>query len=144
MLVRMNYSKRLLDLLAEFEGNELRSYKDQGGTWTIGRGHTRGVGPGLTCIPQQSDVWAAEDLGFAVQAVNHLVTVVLTQNEFDALVDFEFNTGGLAGSTMLELLNAGKYHGAALEFDKWSHVKGKVVAGLLRRRQTETELFESS
>jgi lysozyme len=43
---------------------------------------------------------------------------------------------------MLKLLNAGDYQGAAEQFDAWDHAGGKVVAGLLRRRQIETNDFE--
>jgi lysozyme len=43
---------------------------------------------------------------------------------------------------MLKLLNAGNYQGAAEQFDSWDHAGGKVVAGLLRRRQIETNDFE--
>jgi lysozyme len=85
-----------------------------------------------------------QDVQNAVDYVNSLVIVPLTQNEFDALVDFCFNCGyaAFAGSTMLKLLNAGNYQGAAEQFDSWDHAGGKVVAGLLRRRQIETNDFE--
>jgi lysozyme len=144
MKQQMYYSKNGYELTQGFEAFRSRAYLDAGGKPTIAWGHTRGVALGLTCTREQGDVWQHEDVGYAEAAVNHLVTVDLTQCEFDALVDFDFNTGGLPGSTMLRLLNAGDYHGAALEFDKWDHVKGREVAGLLRRRQTEAALFESN
>ena len=66
--------------------------------------------------------------------------------EFDALVDFAFNCGcgAFAGSTLLKLLNAGDYPGAAAQFDVWDHASGKVVAGLLRRREAETQEFATA
>ena len=76
--------------------------------------------------------------------MNAVVTVPLTQNEFDALVDFAFNCGcnAFKSSTMLTLLNQGNYADAATQFDLWDHAAGKVVTGLLRRRQAETDLFK--
>lgn len=76
-------------------------------------------------------------------AVNRLVTVPLTQNPFDALVDFTFNLGerALARSTLLRLLNAGKHDYAAEQFLALDHVNGLMVPGLLRRRRAEMELF---
>ena len=73
------------------------------------------------------------------------MTVPLTQNEFDTLADFAFNAGcgAFAGSTMLKLLNAGNYAGAAGQFELWDHAAGKVVAGLLRRRDAEEAEFKA-
>ena len=86
----------------------------------------------------------AKDVSSAADWVNNLCAVKLTQEEFDALVDFVFNLGAGAfrGSTMLRDLNAGDFTNAAAQFDLWDHAGGAVVAGLLRRRQAEAELFE--
>jgi GH24 family phage-related lysozyme (muramidase) len=69
--------------------------------------------------------------------------VDITQAEYDSLVDFPFNAGigALTSSTLLRDLNAGDFAGAAARFDEWDHPGGQVVAGLLRRRWAETELF---
>lgn len=141
---RMFYSKQGLAFTESFESCKLIAYQDQGGVWTIAWGHTRGVGKGLTCIQEQADQWAWEDIGFAEAAVNDLVVVNLSQAEFDALVDFAFNVGNaaFAGSSMRKLLNEGDYTAAADEFAKWDHVKGVEVAGLLRRRLNELLEFE--
>jgi lysozyme len=141
----MNYSKKGLALTESFEGLRLTAYQDQVGVWTIGYGHTKGVTRGMTCTQEQAEQWLLEDVQDAVDAVNELVHVVLSQDQFDALVDFVFNlgAGSFAGSTLLHKLNAEDYEGAAVEFDKWDHAGGQVVAGLLRRRQAETDLFES-
>src|SRR5215831_8998258 len=88
---------------------------------------------------------AYRDIANAVDAVNGLVTVELNQSQFDSLVDFVFNVGrrAFANSTLLALLNSADYDGAADEFEKWSHAGGRLVAGLLRRRQSEKEQFEA-
>lgn len=134
-------------LTERFESCELEAYWDPNGrVWTIGWGHT---GPevmhGLVWTQEQADAILMEDRANAVRCVNFSVNVPLTQPEFRALVDFVFNAGrgAFVGSTMLRLLNSGDYAGAAAQFDLWDHSGGKVMAGLLRRRQAETEEFNT-
>ena len=81
------------------------------------------------------------DLKNFEKRVKRLVKVPLNKNQFGALLSFDFNTGGLAGSTLLRLLNAGDYMGAANEFGRWVYAGGKVISGLERRRKYEKELF---
>lgn len=140
----MRYSNSARQQLTDaFEGNKLRAYPDSKGVWTIGRGHTRGVFEGMTCSSQQSDLWFDEDVSWAEAEVNREVKIPLTQNEFDALVDFVFNcgAGNFEHSTLLRLLNAGDIQHAANEFEKWDKCDGKPVAGLLRRRLAEKAWF---
>jgi lysozyme len=142
----MIYSKTGLALTEAFEGVRLVAYQDSGGVWTIGYGHTHGVYPGMACLPQQAFVWLQSDMMDAQDAVNQLVTVALTQPEFDSLTDFVFNIGAtaFARSTLLRLLNAGDYANAANEFERWDLCKGQVVAGLMRRRQAEKAEFNQT
>ena len=135
------------NLTKSFESCSLEAYWDPDGKcWTIGWGHT---GPevveGLIWTQVMADAVLDADRAQAIACVNRHVTVKLTQTEFDALVDFTFNLGcgAFRDSTMLKLLNAGDYSGAAAQFDLWDNAGGKVMAGLLRRRQAETDLFES-
>ncbi|ENU92029.1 hypothetical protein F971_03122 [Acinetobacter vivianii] len=67
----------------------------------------------------------------------------LSQNQFDALVNLTYNIGETAfkKSTLLEMLNAGNYRGAADQFLVGDKSKGKVLNGLVRRCKTERELF---
>jgi lysozyme len=136
-----SYSKTGLALTESFEGCKLEAYRDSGGVPTIGYGHTRGVHLGMTCTREDAEEWLRLDMAMAEAVVKRCVHADITQDEYDALVDFEFNTGHLPGSTMLRLVNAGDMHGAAAEFEKWDKVKGAVVAGLLRRRNAEESLF---
>lgn len=132
-------------LTESFEGCRLAAYQDTGGVWTIGYGHTAGVGPGDTCTQAQADAWLQQDMAWAAAVVNRTVDVPLTQGEFNALVDFVYNAGAGAfeESTLLRVLNAGDYAQAAQQFDLWDHAGDQVVAGLLRRRQAETAEFTS-
>jgi len=141
----LTYGKDGLALTEQFEGLELTAYQDQVGVWTIGYGHTGpDVYPGLTITQNDATSLLLQDVNTAANCVNQLVTVPLTQDEFDALMDFVFNLGthAFAGSTLLRLLNAGDFDGAIGEFVKWDHAGGQVVAGLLRRRQAEAQLFQ--
>ncbi|MFZ0633712.1 MAG: lysozyme [Acidobacteriaceae bacterium] len=141
---QFTYGGRGLALTEQFEGCRLSAYQDQGGIWTIGYGHT---GPevctGMTITLEQAQSLLAKDVSNAAAFVNRAVQVELTQQEFDALVDFVFNLGAgtFERSTLLRLLNAGETAAAAAQFALWDRAGGAVVAGLLRRRQAETALF---
>jgi lysozyme len=141
----MQYSKNGLALTEQFEGCRLISYQDSVGVWTIGYGHTRGVYRGQVCTQAQAEEWLLEDVQIAVNTVNTHVKRAITQAEFDALVDFTFNlgSGSFTGSTLLKLVNIGDLEGAANQFEKWDKAGGRVVAGLLRRRQAEEAEFRS-
>lgn len=139
------YSKNGEQLTESFEGCQLTAYQDIRGVWTIGYGHTGAdVYAGLTITQDEAATLLIHDMARAELAVNTYVDAPINQAEFDALVDFVFNVGANAfkGSTLLRLLNANDYAGAAGEFDKWDHAAGQVVAGLLRRRQAEAAEFE--
>ena len=141
------YSKDGLHLTEGFEGVRLAAYPDPatgGDPWTIGYGHTGPeVHSGMTITQEQAENYLMQDVAKAAADVNSKVTVEITQNEFDALVDFAFNCGcgNLNNSTLLKKLNAGDFEGAAQEFLKWDMAAGHHMAGLLRRRQAEELLF---
>ena len=142
---QMAYSGNGLALTERFEGFRAKAYQDATGTWTCGYGHTQGVTGGTTCDQQLAEQWLLSDIRVAVDAVNRMVTVPLTQDEFDAIVDFVFNVGqgNFGASTMLELLNQGEYQAAAEQFSRWDFINGQAVAGLLNRRVAEQTLFNS-
>jgi lysozyme len=143
----LSYSKRGLALTEQFEGRRLEAYQDSVGVWTIGYGHTGpDVHAGLSITQEQAGALLLQDVGTAVATVNRLVTVPLTQNQFDALVDFVFNlgSGNFARSTLLRELNAGNTAAAAAQFLVWNRAGGVVLPGLTRRRQAEAELFETA
>lgn len=135
-------------LIRQFEGDKLQAYICPAGVLTIGVGHTGSdVKPGMKITQAQSDALLTADLAKFEAAVLRLVKVPLTQNQFDALVSFAFNlgAGALGGSTLLKLLNSGRYSEAAAQFSKWDKatVNGKKVAlpGLTKRRAAEAALF---
>jgi lysozyme len=130
-------------LTEQFEGCSLTAYPDVKGVWTIGYGHTGGVTPDQVCTQEQADEWLRIDIRGAVRAVQTLVKVPLTQDEFNALVDFVFNvgSGNFAASTMLARLNLSDYAGAAAQFERWDLAGGNVIQGLLNRRIAEENEF---
>lgn len=133
-----------LALVEAFEGDELRAYPDPGTgaePWTIGWGHTANVHPGMTITQTQAVAFLRSDLEEAEEEVQRCVEVVLTPNQFSALVSFEFNTGSLDGSTLLRCVNAEDWDGAAAQFGRWVHAGGQVLEGLVRRRAAEAKLF---
>lgn len=135
-----------LALIEEFEGCELRAYPDPGtggDPWTIGYGHTANVHAGQTITQEQAVAFLQEDVADAEQAVVDAVQVVLTPNQFSALVSFEYNTGAPASSTIFQFVNQNDFEGAAAQFGQWIHAGGQVLAGLVRRRAAEKALFET-
>ena len=142
----MHTSEKGLALIRQFEGLRLLAYKCAAGVWTIGYGSTAGVKPGQSITKERAEELLREDVSRFEAAVSRLVTVPLSQGQFDALVAFAFNCGegALERSTLLRLLNAGQYAEAALQFGRWVKGGGKELPGLVRRRAAERALFEES
>jgi len=140
----MKTSQAGLDLIKEFEGFEAEPYICAGGKNTIGYGHVIKKGEAFDTITEETaTALLADDVEDAEGAVNDYVHVELTQNQFDALVSFVFNIGGIAfyRSTLLKKLNKGDYEGAAKQFTRWVYAGGRKLNGLIKRRQAEMELF---
>ena len=134
-----------LNLIKDFEGLRLNSYRDAVGVWTIGYGHTGTAGPGQRITNAQATALLREDVATFENAVTRAVRVPVTANQFAALVSFTYNvgSGALNSSTLLRRLNAGDTLGAADEFLRWNRAGGQVLAGLTRRRVAERDLFLS-
>lgn len=156
----MEISQKGIDLIKNFEGCSLEAYKCPAGIWTIGYGHTgTDVVKGRKIIQEEAERLLRQDLAVHCNNVTKLVKVALNQNQFDSLVSLEFNIGygNLLTSTLLKLLNAKDYKGAARRFlfenqnakTPEEKYKGcfvfdnnkKVLAGLVRRRKLEQEMF---
>jgi lysozyme len=139
----MRTSQRGLSLIKSFEGLRLLAYRDAVGVWTIGYGATRGVKPGMSVTKEQAERMLLNDVQRFEPEVERLVKVPLSGNQWDALVSFTYNLGAsnLESSTLLRLLNVGDYAGAAEQFPRWNKAGGKVLPGLVRRREAERVLF---
>jgi len=137
-------------IIKEFEGCKLKAYQDEGGVWTIGWGTTRISGRPVcasdACSQEEADQWMAAELTSVANVVRAHIKVPVTDNQFCALCSFAYNVGvgAFETSTMLKLLNfSAPAAEVAAEFPKWDHDNGKVVEGLLRRREAEQLLFLS-
>lgn len=135
-----------LTLIKQFEGLELKPYKDVGGKLTIGYGHLIRPGEYYGDITEaKAHALLREDIKVAEAYVKRYVTVPLNGNQFAALVSLVYNIGpgNFRRSTMLEHLNDGEMGKAADEFPRWKRVGKREVKGLSRRRAAEKVLFES-
>lgn len=153
----MKTTKEGIELIKKFEGYRKSTYLDPVNIPTIGYGTTNPevAFMGNTITKEEAEQWLRDDLEDAEDAVLRHVKVPLSPEQFSALVSFVFNVGpgrkgvkdgfavlkGGGPSSMLVKLNRRDYEGAALEFNKWVRAGGKVLKGLVIRRNAEQALF---
>lgn len=145
----MKTSDKGLALIKQFEGFSARPYLCPAGVPTIGYGATY-YPDGRRVTMQDRPVTEADAtamlramLASYEAGIARYVQVPLTQGQYDALVSFAYNLGlaALKSSTLLRLLNARNYAGAAAQFPRWNRAGGKVLPGLTRRREAERVMF---
>jgi len=150
ILLLMSTKSTAAAIIAVFEGNKLKAYKDQGGVWTIGYGSTfnidekRPVKEGDTITEATALRWLKTITADLQANIKKLILVPVTQNQLDSLTSLAYNIGptAFAESTLLEMLNAGKPKiQVADQFLRWNKVKKVVNQGLVNRRLKERELF---
>jgi lysozyme len=143
-------SNNLIELIKKFEGFSAKPYLCPAKVVTIGYGNTfyaNGEKVKLTDAPineLQAVELLKQTLGQYEKAVDSYCVDSLTQNQFDALVDFAYNcgNGNLKSSTLLKKVNANPNDKTiALEFAKWNKGGGKILNGLVKRRAAESELY---
>ncbi|KOR02514.1 lysozyme [Pluralibacter gergoviae] len=147
----MQVSDKGIELIKRFEGCSLSAYPDPGtggAPWTIGYGWTGNVDgkpirPGMKIDQATADRLLRTGIVSYDQAVNKMLKVKVTQNQYDALVSLAYNIGtrALSTSTLMKKLNDGDYGGAADEFMRWNKSGGKAMQGLTNRRKAEREVF---
>lgn len=136
----------VIERIKRWEGLRLTAYRDVGGVWTIGYGHTgMPARAGATITTAQAESLLRQDLAVFEAAVERVVTVPLTDNQFGALVSFAFNVGetAFARSTLVARLNGGDYNGVPEQLARWVHAGGKRLQGLVNRRAAEAGLWAS-
>jgi lysozyme len=141
----MKISQEGLALIKKFEGCELEAYKCAAGVLTIGYGHTKGVTESMKITQSEAESMLVEELVEYEKAVLDAVTISIDQCMFDALVSWTYNLGptNLRSSTMLTVLNKGEYDDVPAQIKRWNKANGKVLDGLIRRREAEALLFEA-
>ena len=117
-----------------------------GAPWTIGWGATGpGIGPETVWTQEECDERLARDLArYAAEVAAAIGDSPTSQCQFDALVSFHYNTGAIARASLTRLHIAGDYSAAAREFGRWKHAGGRVMRGLVRRREAETRLYSGA
>jgi lysozyme len=136
----MKSSDILIEKIKEFEGVKLVAYKCPAGIPTIGVGHTKGVKMGQKIQMAQVNSLLRSDLS-PIEVFLNKQPAKFTQGQFDALVDFAFNLGigALSGSSLFKkALAKAKDTEIKSEFIKWTHAAGRVLPGLVKRRQWES------
>lgn len=143
----MKLSQAGKDLIKSFEGLELRVYPDPatgGAPYTAGYGHTGSdVKPGMKVTQAMADAWFDADAAKFESGVSALLKVPTTQSQFDAMVSLAYNIGlgNFSKSTLLRKHNAKCWSCAAGQFLVWNKAAGKVMNGLIRRRNAERAMY---
>jgi len=139
----MKISKSGLDLIKSSEGFRGTAYLCPAGVPTIGWGFTVGVRIGDTMTLTEANERIVNEMVVYGEAVYQAVHGVCTQPEFDALCSLTWNIGiaGMKKSSVVRLHNAGDKAAAARAFGLWNKSRGKVLAGLVRRRSAEAALY---
>jgi len=141
----MRTTTKGISLIQGFESLRTRAYRCPAGFWTIGYGHTLGVKAGDYIDIDKAAQLLAEDLR-EFEAVVNRECPSINQNQFDALVSFVFNvgSGNFQKSTLLRKIKADADDSSIRqEFMKWTKAAGIELAGLVRRRRAEADLYFS-
>ena len=153
-------SDAALKMIAHHEGTRYKPYRCPAALWTIGVGHV--LYPEQAKLPMEErlkyplrpedsrsftpdevNAILKADLDRFVRGVSRYCPAGLTQGRLDALVSFSFNCGlgTLQRSTLRAQHNRGDFEGAAEEFLKYTKAGGKVLKGLVNRRNDERALY---
>ena len=141
----MKVSGKCIELIKRHEGFKAKAYKCPAGVWTIGYGTTEGVTEGMVCTEAQATQKLINHLASVERDLNSL-NLAINQNQFDALADFIYNLGfgDFLHSFLLKTIRINPNNSAIRdEFGKWIHGGGKVLPGLLRRRNDDANLYFS-
>jgi lysozyme len=156
----MKVSDKCISMIRHHEGVRSRAYRCPAKLWTIGVGHVLYPGQGALPLDKRQDfqLQAQDDRTFSAEEVDGILRsdlarfergvaiqcpVELTQGQFDALVSFSFNCGlgTLQRSTLRQKLLRGETEDAAQELLKYTIGGGRVLPGLVKRRQDERAVF---
>ncbi|MCW5730418.1 MAG: lysozyme [Alphaproteobacteria bacterium] len=139
-------------LAQRFEGLRLVAYHDAAGFPTQGYGRllARERFGDLARFPPideaTADAWLAEDLALAARALARLCPVPLADGQRAALIDFAFNlgAGNLQASALRRMVIEGRHGEVPAELMRWVHAGGVRLAGLVRRRREEGEVYAAA
>ena len=159
----MNLPEATIAMIKHHEGVRYKPYKCPAKLWTVGVGHVLYPEQGKLPIDQR-DKFALKIEDFRVFSKDEVDSILkkdlqrfvagvlrycpdhLNDNRLGALVSFAFNVGlgMLQRSTLRQKHNRGDFEGAAEEFLKWTKAAGRVLPGLVKRRNDERALYLST
>lgn len=140
-----------LSIIKAFEGFRAEPYLCPANVWTIGYGTTR-YPDGHAVAEHDAAVTEEEAEALLAAHVKRISAVVagltpvpLAENQISAVISLAYNigTGAYRASTLRSKLLRREYESASLEFPRWCRAGGRVLPGLLRRRQAEKELYDA-
>tara|TARA_X000001382_G_scaffold129914_1_gene123186 strand:- start:1245 stop:1688 length:444 start_codon:yes stop_codon:yes gene_type:complete len=139
----MHISAEGLSLIKKFEGCELKAYRCAANVLTIGYGTIKNVTEGMEITQEEAETLLQEEMHEYEGYINDMVKVPLEQHQFDAMVSWVFNlgSGNLSSSTLLKKLNNSEYDEVPAQIRRWNKAGGKVLDGLIRRREAEALMF---
>jgi len=145
----MKVSSEGILLIKNFEGCMLNAYQCSAGKWTIGYGNTfyedgTSVKKGDKISKERAEILLTLILVTFENDVKKLVKSNINQYQFDALVSFAYNcgVGNLKASTLLKKVNINPSDVTIKsEFLKWNKAGGKILLGLTKRREAESNLY---
>ena len=143
---------RAVALVKEFESFQPDAYQDPVGVWTIGYGTTAAAGVGIApkagmmITEAEAEEYLRRGLDKFAALIRPKITRPTTPAEFGAMLSLAYNIGptAFARSSVLRWFNAGDKDEAADAFRLWNRAGGRVLKGLVRRREAERDLFLST
>jgi lysozyme len=136
-------SHKGLALIKKYEGLKLTAYLCPANVWTIGYGSTGAhVKSGMRITEPEAEALLRKDVARFDAAVSAAAPTA-SQGQHDAMVSLAFNIGigAFQRSTVLRKHKAGDHAGAADSFGMWNKGGGRVLNGLVRRRQEEAAMY---
>lgn len=129
-------------LTASFEGNHLKAYLDPVGIPTIGYGETAGVKMGDVITQEAAELMLITKLGMYGHVVDFVIKPEMSPETHAALTSFAYNVGleAFRKSTLVRLYNANNKKAACNQLPRWGKAKGRVLKGLVIRREKERQL----
>jgi|TARA_R100000329_G_C7509652_1_gene179457 lysozyme len=140
----MKISEEGKALIKKFEGCELKAYRCPAGKLTIGYGHVKNVKEGDEWTQEKAEQMLNKELKEYEGYINDYVQAPLLQCQFDALVAWIYNLGptNFRTSTLRKKLEPETMDEVPREIRRWNKANGKVLDGLVRRREAEALLFQ--
>lgn len=137
-----------IDLIKRWEGCKLKAYKDVAGIWTVGYGLTSRagfieVGPDTVLTQEEADWYLEKVVDDFASKISPMITAPINENQFAAFVSLAYNigVGAFQKSSALRRFNAGQIMEVPAAMRMWKKAGGKVVQGLVNRREAEVKLF---